>query len=174
VVFITEVESVYSVVHTESLYEIDTLRLWRVKEPKLHPSRDWHQHTHMRSHTDMRARARARTHTHTHTHTHTRVIFMKDQKPALTHLLQCRKFTPLLFVAILGWWRRCSLFLLHCCSCCLVHFFVAFSSWLLSLYFLRGTGRLHCCVHNSSVPTFDDQIFLLWNKEYTNWQPHSR
>jgi hypothetical protein len=29
-VFITEVESVYSAVRTESLYKIDTLRLWRV------------------------------------------------------------------------------------------------------------------------------------------------
>jgi hypothetical protein len=31
--YITEVESVYSAVRTESLYKTDTLRLWRVKEP---------------------------------------------------------------------------------------------------------------------------------------------
>jgi hypothetical protein len=31
-VFITEVESVYSAVRTESLYETDTLRLYRVKQ----------------------------------------------------------------------------------------------------------------------------------------------
>jgi hypothetical protein len=34
-VFITEVETVYSAVRTESLYKTDTLRLWRVKIMKL-------------------------------------------------------------------------------------------------------------------------------------------
>lgn len=110
----------------------------------------------------------AHTYTNTKTHMYVTSIFMMDQNSLLTHLLQCCKFTPLFFVAILGWRRGCRLLLCHCCSCGLVFFFFTLASGLFYWYLLRGTWRLNCCVHNSCVPPYDNQIFFLQNKQYTN------